>query len=372
MQTGSMLALLMSVLLADPLIVAHRGAAGHRPEHTAAAYRLAIEQGADAIEPDLVVTKDGVLIARHDVLLAQVELADGAIRRVDGRPVVVEATTNVAEHAAFADRVAVRRLDGVLVGGWFADDFTLAEVRTLRARERLPAVRPANAAYVDEPILTFAEVLAIAAEGKVGVYPETKHPTYLARRGFDTTALAVQELKRSGFGGPVWLQSFEPSNLLRARTLLAEAGVEAKLIQLIGATDGRTPPATAFGVPFDLWSGGLAGAPFGPKATYADLVSDAGLDWLAKHVDGIGPWAADLMPRTVGPDGPQLTGAVAPWLAKARARGLEVHAYTLRAEPPFRVRDESGALLTVEQEGQRLVDAGVTGLFVEQPERFGK
>jgi len=370
-----MLLVLISVLAAapSPLVISHRGASGHRPEHTAAAYRLAIEQGADVIEPDLVVTKDGVLVARHDVLLAEVELVGRGIKRVDGAPVIVEATTNVAEHPEFAARLTVQEVDGVLVGGWFAEHFTLAEIKTLRARERLPAIRPANTAFTDEPILTFAEVLAIAADGGVGVYPETKHPTFLLAAGHDTTALLVADLKAAGFAGPVFIQSFEVGNLIRARALLEQAGVSAKLIQLIGATDGRQPPGSAFGVPFDVWSGAVPdGAPFGPGATYADLVSDPGLAWLSKHVDGIGPWASDLLPRTQGPEGPQLTGAVAPWLGKARQLGLQVHTYTLRAEPTFRVRDEAGAVLSVEQEAQRLVDAGVTGFFVEQPELFGQ
>ena len=153
-----------SPALAHPLIIAHRGASGERPEHTRAAYDLAIQQGADVIEPDLVISRDGILIVRHE-------------NEIGG-------TTDVADRPEFADRLATKTIDGEILTGWFTEDFTLAELKTLRARERLPELRPANTAFDGQnPILTFEEVLDIAASAGVGIAPELKHPTYFAALG---------------------------------------------------------------------------------------------------------------------------------------------------------------------------------------------
>jgi glycerophosphoryl diester phosphodiesterase len=142
-----------------PIVIGHRGASGYRPEHTLAAYKLAIDMGADYIEPDLVSTKDHVLVARHE-------------NEISG-------TTDVADHPEFADRKATKTIDGVAVTGWFTEDFTLAELRTLRAKERLPDVRPANTAFDGlYQVPTFQEVIDLAKQRHVGIYPETKHPTY--------------------------------------------------------------------------------------------------------------------------------------------------------------------------------------------------
>ena len=191
-----------TVALAEPVVIAHRGASGSRPEHTIAAYALAIEQCADFIEPDLVMTRDDVLVIRHE-------------NEISG-------TTDVAEHPEFADRRTTKSIDGKPVTGWFTEDFTLAELKTLHARERLPRLRPANTAWPDERIATFDEALALvrAAGRRTGIYPETKHPTYFASIGKPMEQALVDALGRAGFtraSDPVFIQSFEVGNLRIAR-----------------------------------------------------------------------------------------------------------------------------------------------------------
>ncbi len=204
---------------AAPIVIAHRGASGYRPEHTLAAYELAIEQGADFIEPDLVPTADGVLIARHENELS--------------------GSTDVASRPEFAGRRATKRIDGVEVAGWFSEDFTLAELKTLRAREPLPDLRPAGAAYDGRfEVPTFDEVIALAAAHGVGIYPETKHPTYFRHEGrrldgtpigIDTSRTLVDRLVANGFTDPqrVFIQSFEIANLLELeQRILPAAGID--------------------------------------------------------------------------------------------------------------------------------------------------
>jgi glycerophosphoryl diester phosphodiesterase len=188
-----------------PLIIAHRGASGERPEHTRAAYELAIRQGADVIEPDLVISRDGVLIVRHE-------------NEIGG-------TTDVADRPEFAARRATKTIDGETLTGWFTEDFTLAELRTLRARERLPELRPANTAFDgQEPILTLDEALDIAAAAGVGIAPELKHPTYFAALGLPMEDAFVAVLERRGLTGaeaPVIVQCFEVGPLQRLRARIA-------------------------------------------------------------------------------------------------------------------------------------------------------
>ncbi|RZM09380.1 MAG: glycerophosphodiester phosphodiesterase, partial [Sphingomonas sp.] len=189
--------------LSPLIVIAHRGASGLRPEHTLAAYSLAIDQGADFIEPDLVPTKDDVLVARHENNIAE--------------------TTNVADHPEFAARKTTKTIDGQTMTGWFVEDFTLAELKTLRAKERLPKLRPANTAYDGQfQIPTLAEIIALAKRrttetGRtIGIYPETKHPTYFAKIGHPTDAKLVAELREAGWDSaraPVFIQSFEVANL---------------------------------------------------------------------------------------------------------------------------------------------------------------
>jgi glycerophosphoryl diester phosphodiesterase len=279
----------------EMLVIAHRGASGELPEHTIAAYTRAIEQGADYIEPDLVATRDGHLIARHEHLLAMEE---------------GEATTNVAE--VFPERLRAGELYGQPVRGWFVEDFTLAEIRRLRARERMPQVRPGSAAHDDRyPIPTFQEVAALAEQAGVGLYPELKQPEHFAALGIDVVARFQEELQRAAVNpqGPLFVQSFHPPTLRRLREAL---GPHVKLVHL----DREAP---------DL----------------ADV---------ATYANGIGvPLAVAMQPAFV---------------MSAHIYGLVVHPYTLRAEPRFLPQD-----VTFEQVLDALRAAGADGVFTDFPGR---
>lgn len=276
-----------------PLVIAHRGASGERPEHTLAAYRLAIAQGADFIEPDLVLTKDGHLVCRHEN-----EISD---------------TTDVAQRPEFASRRSKKTVDWDEVEGWFTEDFTLAELKTLRCRERLPQLRPANTAFDgQEAIPTFDEVCALAKAEGVGVYPETKHPTYFEKRGQSFDDVLLDTLARHGWrdaSAPVFIQSFETGNLkrLRARTSL-------RLIQLCAAQ----------GMPFDH-------LPTGMGLTYADMLRGDGMKRIAAYADGVGPEKALIVPRDA--EGRSITPT--DLVDRAHAAGLKVHPWTFRAENHF-------------------------------------
>lgn len=373
--------------VAAPIVIAHRGASGHRPEHTLAAYELAIAMGADFIEPDLVVTKDGVLIARHENELAE--------------------STDVASRAEFAARRTSKRIDGVEVMGWFAEDFTLAEIKRLRAREPLPALRPDSARFDGEfEIPTFAEVIALAKRHPtVGIYPETKHPAFFESEGrhldgaaiaIDTSALLIDTLVAEGFTDPerVFIQSFEVANLLRLKhCLMPAAGVELPLVQLLGNTAAPAGLADAsFDAPYDRVvaargepglsprcagaDAALAQAPT-PIARYADLTRPSMLAWMRRHyATGIGPWIANLVPRApLGAADPRanapqvvLTGEPNRLIEMARAAGLEVHPYTLRAEPRFLTLDRDGAVIGAEAAAVDLFEHGATGFFIDQPD----
>lgn len=369
-----------------PIVIAHRGASGARPEHTLAAYRLAIRQGADFVEPDLVCTKDGVLICRHENELG--------------------GTTDVAGRTEFADRKTTKTVDGIAVTGWFSEDFTLAEIKTLRARERIPDVRPANAAYDGRfAVPTLREVIALVrrADRPVGIYPETKHPTYFAREGrrLDGTRIGVslggrlvETLVEEGFTDPerVFIQSFEFANLIELkRTIFPRHGVDFPLVQLYGdVTDSFVPPRSGFSRPYDMTYhasrgddlraiyGGLAGLVGGginPTTGYGDLTGARVLRWIARrYAAGVGPWAASLLlRRRLDPpvDGirTQLTGEVAPFLHDAKRAGLLVHPYTLRAEQPFRTLDAAGARQSMADEMRRLLELGADGFFTDHPAR---
>ncbi len=247
-------------------MLGHRGATGYLPEHTLASYALAIEQGADYIEPDLVATKDGVLVARHEV-----DITD---------------TTDVALHPEFAARRTTKTIDGITTTGWFADDFTLAEIRTLRAVQRL-VFRPQQYNRVYR-IPTLAEVIELAQsarklKGRVGgVYPETKHPTYHQSVGLALERRVLEVLTRYGWnraGAPVFIQSFEVANLKQLNSMTS-----VRLVQLIDANDVRLDgsiDSTGYG-PYDFVAAG-------DRRTYADLVTPAGLAEIATYADGLGP-----------------------------------------------------------------------------------
>jgi glycerophosphoryl diester phosphodiesterase len=292
----------------QPLVIGHRGAPGYRPEHTLASYRLAIALGADYIEPDLVATRDGVLVARHENEIGR--------------------TTDVASRPEFADRLTTKVIGGRAVTGWFTEDFTLRELKCLRAVERLPALRPQNTRYdgrYDVPSLD--EVLTLVAEEserlgrRIGVYPEIKHPAYFAELGLPLEGRLLATLDRHGLAGPdapVLLQSFEERSLLwlRQRTRLP-------LVQLVAGA-GRT-----------------------------DLVTGAGLRRVATYADAIGAAKDLVLPRH------QVTGVrcePTTLVAAAHAAGLQVHVWTLR--------DEDDSI----EEAQAFLDAGVDGIFTDQPD----
>ena len=290
----SCLLLLVAILpvelaMAEPMLIAHRGASGERPEHTLAAYERAIDQGADYIEPDLVLTKDGVLVARHE-------------NEIGG-------TTDVADHPEFADRKTSKTIDGVAMTGWFTEDFTLAELRTLRARERLPDLRAANVRFDTlYPVPTFDEILKLvrakeAETGRrIGIYPETKHPSYFAGINLPHQAALLDLLTRYGYqteADPVFIQSFEVGNLKAIRAVS-----RLRLIQLVDAEGG----------PADL-----------PGTSYADMLALRGLSAIADYADGIGPSVGQVL--TI--DGPTAL------VGRAHDAGLQVHVWTLRMENGF-------------------------------------
>lgn len=311
-----------------PLLIAHRGASADRPEHTLMAYKLAIEQGADIIEPDLVATKDGHLVARHE-------------NEISG-------TTDVAQKPEFAARRTTKTIDGVAMEGWFTEDFTLAELKTLCARERLPQLRPANAAFdKQETVPTFEEILALvraeeARTGRrIGLYPETKHPSHFRELGLPLEEPLLAALSRAGYGKRedlVFIQSFEASNLeaLRPRTRL-------RLIQLMAAEGG--PPDR-------------------PGTSYREMLTPAGLKALARHVDGIGVERSLVIPRNK--DG--RLDAPTSLVADAHAASLAVHVWTFRPENyflpvEFRSGENPADRGAAADEIGAFLKAGIDGLF---------
>lgn len=277
--------------VSQPLVIAHRGASGERPEHTLASYIRAIEEGADFIEPDLVMTKDRVLVARHE-------------NEISG-------TTDVADHPEFAARKATKVIDGQSFTGWFTEDFTLAELKTLRARERLPELRPQNSTYDRQfEIPTFAEILALAAttHKRVGVYPEIKHGTYFDGLGMNMEKPLLAALMKAGYTkatDPVFIQSFEVGNLQRLRKL-----TKLRLVQLI---DGSGYPADR------------------PDLLSTAMVTPAGLAEVARYADAVGVTKTLIVPRdATGRSLPPTT-----LVADAHKAGLKVHVWTFRAENFF-------------------------------------
>ncbi len=318
-------------------VIAHRGASGYRPEHTLASYELAIRMCADVIEPDVVSTADHVLVVRHE-------------NEISG-------TTDVATHPEFADRKATKSIDGRSATGWFTEDFTLAELRTLRAVERLPQLRPDNSAFDGTyEIPTLAEVLDLARRSRtctgqpVGVAPETKHPSYFASIGLPLEALLVAELDRAGLNAedaPVIIQSFETANLRELDTM-----TDVKLIQLIDRA----------GAPWDLRSAG-------DPRTYADLCSKAGLENVATYADAVGLCKDVMIPRDA--DGRLLAPTSA--VEDAHAARLQVIGWTFRRENTFlplqfRSSPHPAEIGDLRGEIRAFLDSGMDGFFTDNPD----
>jgi glycerophosphoryl diester phosphodiesterase len=289
------------------VVIAHRGASGERPEHTLESYRVAIQEGADYIEPDLVMTRDGVLIARHE-------------NEISG-------TTDVAQHPGFAARRRTQVIDGESFTGWFTEDFTLSEIKTLRARERLPELRPQNCQFDGRfSVPTFDEIMQLIMSANrqpgrnrpVGVYPETKHPAHFAAIGLPQELSLLDTLRRYQYakaGSPVFIQSFDPRNLQQLRRM-----TQLPLVQLLEHELGEP----------------------GRVAQYADAIG------IAKAL--------------ATPEG----------IRAAHAANLRVHVWTFRAENEFlpqdlRAGNDPAAHGNLETEIRRYLDAGIDGFFVDFP-----
>ncbi|MDR6865405.1 glycerophosphodiester phosphodiesterase family protein [Phycicoccus sp. 3266] len=325
-------------LVSSAMVVAHRGASGYRPEHTLEAYRVAVAQGADAIEPDLASTRDHVLVDTHDVELSSI--------------------TDVADHPELADRRTTKQVSGITQTGWFVDDLTLAELKTLRVRERMPAIRPANTAWDGTfEVPTLDEVLALRAElsrstGRaVVVYPESKNPTYFRAEGLPLEEPLVAALRANGLDSataPVLVQSFEPTSL---RHLRNDLGARTRLVQLVGG-----------GRPYDFT---VSGDP----RTFADLSTATGLAWVARYAWAVAPDVSLVLPRRSDGRLGTPTGLV----RRAHAAGLRVHVYTLRAENLFlpvdyRTGTDPATIGRAVDYDGAVLRAGVDGMFCDQPD----
>jgi glycerophosphoryl diester phosphodiesterase len=321
-----------------PLVIGHRGASGYRPEHTLASYELAARMGADYIEPDLVSTKDGVLVARHE-------------NEISG-------TTDVASHPEFASRQTTKTIDGVSVTGWFTEDFTLAELKALRSRERLPAVRQENTIYDGrytiptlQEVINLSKRLSRELDRSIGIYPETKHPTYFHSIDLPLEPPLVKALRSNGLNhrhSPVFVQSFETANLQAL-----DDELRVPLVQLFGAPGTR---------PYDHV---VAGNP----QTYGDLATPAGLAQIEEYADGAGPSKDYIVPRNAaGASQPPTT-----FVNDAQEAGLLVHPYTFRNENQFlplelRFGADPNAYGNAIAEYEQFFGLGVDGLFSDNPD----
>ncbi|GAA5205174.1 glycerophosphodiester phosphodiesterase family protein [Microbacterium kyungheense] len=323
-----------------PLVIGHRGAPGYRPEHSRSSYALAFELGVDAVEPDVVVSRDGVLVVRHE-------------NEISG-------TTDVAERAEFADRRTTKTVDGDALTGWFTEDFTWDELSTLHCRERIADVRPSSASFDGEQtvlrlldVLDAARTASLEQGREIGVVLEIKHATYFASLGWDVAALVEAELREAGWDAGQWpltVESFESTVLLT----LKDRGIPAAYVYLLEAA----------GRPFDLVAAQGKAAP-----TYAHTASPAGLDALVGRVDGISIdkrmiLAPDRLGRSSGPS---------PIVADAHERGLRVFTWTCRPENrfligQFRTRGGPSEFGDWEAEWSVIRDAGIDGVFVDHPD----
>lgn len=345
-----------------PLVIGHRGASGLRPEHTLESYTLAIEQGADFIEPDLVMTKDSVLVCRHEPMLS--------------------GTTNVADLPQFAARKTTRIVDGVSYDDWFACDFTLAEIKTMKAKQAFAERDQQYNGLFSIP--TFQEVIDLAkaksAEKSrtIGIYPETKHPTFHEQKNLHITDKLLELLTAAGWNkkeAPVYVQSFEVSNLRYIR-LTKQSTV--KLVQLFDAYDvdknGKMVMQAPNGQPYDFVAAG-------DPRTYNDLATDAGLAFIKTYADGIGPWKPFIQPYTYtdansdgNADDINGDGAVndadftllpaTDLIERAHKKGLVVHAYTFRDEARRLLKDYQN---DPKKEYRKFFELGLDGVFSDFP-----
>ena len=319
----------------SPLVIAHRGASGYRPEHTRSAYELAFALGADAVEPDLVASKDGVLVVRHE-------------NEISG-------TTDVAAHAEFASRKTTKVIDGVSLSGWFTEDFTWAELSTLRAVERIPQLRQASSSFDrTEGILRLSDLLAIvdAATATAGrplvLVAEIKHSTYFESIGLPLDELFADEIRGWATESNLVVESFEQTVLMKIRA----RGIPGKLVFL----------AEHKGVPADLVGGGDA-------RSYADHLGQAGLTRLRTEVDGVSVSRKLMLRLDLGKNAIGVTDIV----ARAHAAGLLVFCWTLRAENKFlarnnRVRGDARDFGNWRREFELVMSSGVDGVFADQPD----
>ena len=321
---------------AAPIVIGHRGASGYLPEHTLASYALAVFQGADFIEPDLVMTKDGHLIARHEPILDE--------------------TTDVSVHPEFASRRVTKVIDGVTVTAWWAEDFTLAEIKQLKARERIPTVRPGNTRVNDQiEVPTLQEVIDLAAGlekvvgRKIGIYPETKHPTYFRNLGFAMEETLVSILRKNGYEGKrnqVFIQSFEVRNLKRLSHM-----TNIPLIQLFGGASSQ---------PYDEVAAG-------GTLTYGQMATAAGLAHISTYAKGVGPSKGYVIPVVGGILSP---ANITTFVTDAHAVGLAVHPYTYRVENQFlplnlRIGTDPNGRGDLQGELKMFLDAGIDGFFTD-------
>lgn len=330
-----------------PTLIAHRGASALRPEHTIAAYTQAIEDGADIIEPDLVATKDGHLVARHENAIAILN-ADGSIR---------ESTTDIATRPEFAALLTTKTIDGTAIRGWFTEDLTLAQLKTLRAVERIPAIRPGNVAFNGQfqvptlqEVIDLAKSKAIEKGRTIGVYPETKHPTYFKSIGLPLERRLLDVLSANGWNSreaPVFIQSFEVGNLKEMRALTT-----TRIVQLLSSS----------GRPYDFVAAGPT-----ETRTYADLITPAGLREVATYANGIGPSKDMVIPVVNG-----ALGTPTALVTNAKAANLLTHIYTLRPENNFLPANLKTAPVTDNTlrgdsvtEIQTFLQAGIDGFFTD-------
>nr|XP_021181015.2 uncharacterized protein LOC110369785 [Helicoverpa armigera] len=324
-----------------PLVIGHRGASGYVPEHTLASYALAALMGADYVEPDLVMTSDKQLIARHDNELGL--------------------TTDVSLRPEFSSRYRNKTIDGNEISGWFTEDFTLAEIKTLRAVERIPDIRPGNARLNGAfEIPTFQEIidlvksLQISQKRVIGLYPEIKHSTYFQSVGLPMELAVIDILHRNGYEGshaPVYIQSFEINNLKSLKNI-----TQLRLLQLY---DSKSMS------PFDQIVSGTG-------VTYGDMATPDGLKEVAKYAYAVGPDKSYIIPR----DANNNLGEVTSFVSDAHAAGLKVHPYTFRAENNFLPEEynsdvttnKNSAIGNLAAEVQAYFDAGIDGLFSDQPD----